>query len=523
MVEKDIVSWNLLLDGFIEAGHLDSAKEVFAKIPNPSVVSWVIMLSGFARYGMILEAEKIFDQMSEKNEVAWNGMLAAYVQNGKIDMAASLFNRMYQRSDVAYTTLIDGYFRAGKLKEARDLLDKMPYKNVGARTAMISGVDEARRVFDRTTTRDVVCWNTMIAGYAQCGRIDEAFDLFEKMEPKSIVVWNTMIAGYAQVGQMEKALEVFENGRKKYALKYFITMTRDGKKPDRSTFASALSFAAEHISKQLHQAAIKTGYVKNLSVCNALIIVYAKCGKFFDAENMFEDVDNADVISWNSLLSGYALNGFGKEAIKLFQEMEDTEVVPDEVMFVSVLSACKHAGLTGASAKLFEHMTRKYYITPSSEHYACMVDLLGRTGRLEEAFLLIKEMKTNITAEMWGALFGACRMHNNIKIAGCAMEKLLELEPHTSTNLVVLSNMYAELGRWGDVERVRETIKKSGAGRLPGCSWLEDRNQLLVFLCGDDTSAQAVEHFNVLFTLTAQMMDMGHMPAVASFCLDSDN
>ncbi|MCE5165951.1 hypothetical protein HAX54_013387 [Datura stramonium] len=552
MEEKDIVSWNLLLGGFIEIGDLDSAKEVFAKILNPNVVSWVTMLSGFARYGMILEAEMVFDQMPVKNEVAWNAMLAAYVQNGKIDMAASLFNRMSQRSAVAYTTMIDGYCRAGKLKEARDLLDQMPYKNVGARTAVISGyiqnnrLDEARRLFDQTAIRDVVCWNTMIAGYAQCGRIDEAFDLFEKMKPKSIVVWNTMIAGYAQVGQMEKALEIFENmgernviswnslisgytqnGLYVDALKYFVIMTRDGKKPHHSTFASALSscsnLAAEQIGKQLHQAAIKSGHVRNLSVCNALITTYAKCGNIFDAEKMFEDVDNADVISWNSLLAGYALNGYGKEAVKLFQKMEDKEVVPDEVTFVSVLSACKHAGLSDAGANLFEHMTRKYSITPSSEHYACLVDLLGRAGRLEEAFLLIQEMKTNVTAEMWGALFGACRMHNNIKIAGRAIEKLLELEPHTSTNLVVLSNMYAELGRWGDVERVRETIKKSGAGRLPGCSWLEDKNQLLVFLCGEDTSAQTVENFNVLFTLTAQMMDMHHMPAMTSFCLDSDN
>ncbi|KAJ8549474.1 hypothetical protein K7X08_033181 [Anisodus acutangulus] len=237
-------------------------------MPQRDHFTYALMITCYARSGELEKARNVFELLPDKSNIAcWNAMITGYTKAG----------RMYQRSAVAYTTMIDGYFRAGKLKEARDLLDQMPYKNVGARTAMISGyiqnnrVDEARRVFDRTATRDVVCWNTMIAGYAQCGRVDEAFDLFEKMEPKSIVVWNTMMAGYAQVGQMEKAIEIFENmGERNViswnslisgyakngfyvdALEYFIMMIRDGKKPDRSTFASALSscsnLAAERIA-----------------------------------------------------------------------------------------------------------------------------------------------------------------------------------------------------------------------------------------------------------------------------------
>ncbi|MCD7446198.1 hypothetical protein HAX54_045255 [Datura stramonium] len=261
-------------------------------------------------------------------------MLSGFARYGMILEAEMVFDQMPVKNErsVAYTTMIDGYYRLESSKKQgicwiKCLIKMLVQFNSGDLWAMLNVDGLMKLDLSKDETKEHSCLEYQDS----------------RLYPKWFIC---------------------------RCLKYFVIMTRDGKKPHHSTFASALSSCSNLAAEQI--------------------------------EKMFEDVDNADVISWNSLLAGYALNGYGKEAVKLFQKMEDKEVVPDEVTFVSKF---------------------------------------------------LHEMKTNVTAEMWGALFGACRMHNNIKIAGRAIEKLLELEPHTSTNLVVLSNMYAELGRWGDVER----------------------------------------------------------------------
>ncbi|KAL6334567.1 hypothetical protein AAG906_018906 [Vitis piasezkii] len=504
MAERDVVSWNLMVDGFVEVGDLNSSWEFFEKIPNPNTVSWVTMLCGFARFGKIAEARRLFDQMPIRNVVAWNAMIAAYVQNCHVDEAISLFMEMPEKNSISWTTVINGYVRMGKLDEARQLLNQMPYRNVAAQTAMISGyvqnkrMDDARQIFNQISIRDVVCWNTMIAGYSQCGRMDEALHLFKQMVKKDIVSWNTMVASYAQVGQMDAAIKIFEemkeknivswnslisgltqNGSYLDALKSFMLMGHEGQKPDQSTFACGLSscahLAALQVGKQLHQLVMKSGYATDLFVSNALITMYAKCGSISSAELLFKDIDHFDVVSWNSLIAAYALNGNGREALKLFHKMEVEGVAPDEVTFVGILSACSHVGLIDQGLKLFKCMVQAYNIEPLAEHYACMVDLLGGQGGI------------------WGALLGACRIHGNLELAKFAAEKLLEFEPHKTSNYVLLSNMQAEAGRWDEVARVRRLMKEKGAEKQPGWSWIELQNRLC----------------HILRSLTAHMRNTG--------------
>ncbi|KAH7848872.1 hypothetical protein Vadar_009505 [Vaccinium darrowii] len=505
MDERDVVSWNLMLGGFVEVGDLESAWQFFQRIPNPNIVSKVTMLCGFSRNGRITEAKRLFDQMEYKNVVSWNAMIAAYVQHCQIDEAVRLFRQMPEKNVVSWTTIINGYVRVGKLGEAEQVLNKMPYKNVGAQTAMISGyiqnrrMDEARQIFGKIGTPDVVCWNTMIAGYAHCGRMDEALNLLKQMPQKNIASWNSMIFGYAQTGQMDKAVSVFEEMGKKNivswntlvsgytqnclfanALKTFLLMLQDGKKPDQSTFVSGLcscaNLAALEFGNQLHQTVVKSGYANNLSVSNALISMYAKCGRILSAEYVFKDIDSVDVISWNSLISGYASNGYGEKTIKLFQELIVKGVKPDEVTFVGVLSACSHSGLVDEGLNLFKSMTEEHFIEPLAEHYACMVSLLGRAGRLEEAFQMVREMKIEATAGIWGALLHACCVYGNLEIGHVATEKLSKLEPYKSSNYVLLSNLNADTGRWDEVESTRILMRDRGAEKQPGWSWILDRN-----------------------------------------------
>ncbi|GAA0153530.1 hypothetical protein LIER_11746 [Lithospermum erythrorhizon] len=536
MEEKDAVSWNLMVDGYVEVGDLESAWELFKKIPEANAVSWVTMLSGYAKHDRVLEARRVFDQMPDKTPVAWNAMLAAYAQNCQINEAIRLFIEMPERTDVAWTTMINGYIRVGRFEEAQKLLNSMPYKSVGAQTAMISGLiqnnqmDEAKRAFDIIRTPDLICWNTMIAGYTRYGRMEEASDMFQQMPQKNTVTWNLMIAGYAQVGQIDKATNLFEqmsernlvswnslisgylqNGFYTDALKCFELMKRENKKPDQATYASILSscanLAVEQTGKQLHQNVLKTGFVKKLLVGNALITMYAKCGCILSAQNMFNEIDNIDLVSWNSLIAGYALNGYGNEAIKLLNDMDREGVQPDQVTFIGILSACNHAGLVDQGRFLFEQMTHKYSLDPLTEHLSCIIDLLARAGRLDEAFQLANEMKNKLHAGIWGSLLNACCQHKNAALAGYAAEKLVQCEPQESSPFVLLSNMSAEIGKWDEVNKLRAMLRQSGTGKQPGCSWIEDKNRLLVFLSGDDACPHKVEVFSTSKALNLHITD----------------
>ncbi|URD85613.1 PPR repeat [Musa troglodytarum] len=436
--------------------------------------------------------------------------------------------------------MIDGYVRVGKLSEASNLLNMMPFKDVVAQTALINGyvqrmkMDEAHHIFREISTPDVVCWNTMISGYVQCGIMDEALELFMRMPKKDVVSWNTMIAGYAQDGQMDKALRFFhemvkknrvswnsvisgfiQNGFYVEALQHFKMMRKEGKDPDWSTFACALSgcanLAALQVGTQLHNLLLKSGHIIDIFAGNALITMYARCGRILTARQVFDEMVSVDLVSWNSLIAGHALNGYAKAAISIFQEMKKNGVAPDEVTFIGLLSACSHAGMVDDGLELFYSMSRDYPITPVAEHYACVVDLLGRAGRLGEALKLVKGMPIKANAGIWGSLLGACRMHKNPEVANVAAEKLFEFEPHTTSNYVLLSNIHAEAGSWGEVERVRVLMKERGVWKQPARSWIEIKNEVRSFSSDDSTEPRAAEVFMVLRVLNAQMRNIGHM------------
>nr|GMD19450.1 pentatricopeptide repeat-containing protein At4g02750-like [Ipomoea batatas] len=551
MPHKNLVSWNTLINGYIYNDQIEQACKLFEKMPQWDFFTYALMITCYSRNGALDKARNIFYSLPDMSNVAcWNAMITGYTQNGEMELGVKFFNEMEEKdivswnmvvcgfvdlgdldsaweffekipcpNVVSWVTMLSGYaryggfVRVGKLEEAKNLLDAMPYQNVGAQTAMISGyvqhnmIDEGRKIFDQMSSRDIACWNTMITGYARSGKMDEALYLFKKMEHKSVVIWNTMIAGYAQAGKMENSFEMFENMRERNvmswnslisgftqnglyvdAVKSFVSMSREGKKPDQSTFTSALSscgnLALEYTGRQLHQAIIR------------------------------------NVVSWNSLIAGYALNGYGKEAVKLFQDMEGRGMDPDEVTFIGVLSACNHAGLIDLGVNLFESMSKKYPIEPLTEHYACMLDLLGRAGRLKEAFELVSKMKVKVTPGIWSSLLWACRMHKNAELASFFSTKLIKIEPHKTSNLVLVANMYAEIGKWNEVERVRETMIDKRGVKQPGCSWIEDKNQLIVFLADDDSRAQKMEIRDALKSLTAQMMDAVCIPVGRSSFLD---
>ncbi|XP_020570729.1 pentatricopeptide repeat-containing protein At4g02750-like [Phalaenopsis equestris] len=522
MPEKDVVSWNLMVEGFLQVGDLESALTLFRRTPCPNVASWVTMLNGFSKSGKIEEARRLFHQMPERNLVAWNAMISGHVQFLQIEEARRLFDEMPERNSVTWTTMINGYIRIRKLDKARELLNAMPFKNVAAQTAMLSGylqcmrMEEAVELFEKISTRDDFCWNAMISGYAQCGRMDEAVDLYKKMPTKNVFSLNTIIAGHGQQGEMHKAMEVFKQMRERdtvtwnsiisgltqngfyfETLKHFALMRNEARKQDWCTYACGLTacayLAALQMGKQLHLLLLRSGHFNDLFAANSLINMYARCGRISASKQVFDELVSVDLISWNTLIHGYALNGFGRETILVFKEMEANGFRPDEITFVGVLSACSHAGLIDEGLKYFDSMRKDHSVEPVAEHYACVVDLLGRAGRLEEAHKLVTQMAVKPNAGVWGALLGACRMHGNPDMASFAAEKLFEIEPRKTSNYVLLSNIHADGGRWEDVDRVRALMKEMGVQKQPGCSWIDIKNEVCCFVSDDSMKFRTAE------------------------------
>jgi pentatricopeptide repeat protein len=423
-------------------------------------------------------------------------MLDGYVRLSRMEEAYKLFVEIPNKNSISWTTIISGLARAGKLEEAKDLLNQMPSSSVAAKTALMHGylqskmVVEARRIFDGMEVHDTVCWNTMISGYVWCGKLHDALVLFQKMPNKDIVSWNTMIAGCARCGQMRKALGIFrkmnrrntvtwnsiisgfvQNGLFVEALHHFMLMRRETTRADWSTYACCLSacanLAALQVGRQFHGLLVRSGHISDSSG-NALISSYAKCGRVLEARQVFDEMICQDIVSWNALIDGYASNGHGTEAISVFREMEANGVKPDEVTFVGILSACSHAGLIDEGLEFFNSLTKEYSVKPVAEHYACMVDLLGRAGRLNEAFEFVQGMQIQPNAGVWGALLGACRLHKNHELARFAAEKLFLLEPHKTSNYVLLSNISAEAGKWDEAEKMRVPIQERGVYKPPG-------------------------------------------------------
>eukprot|EP01018_Ginkgo_biloba_P019405 Gb_07914 [translate_table: standard] len=510
MPERNVVSWTAMMAGYIQDGKIENARQLFDQMPVRDVVTWSAMVTGYAQHGQIENARNLFDKMPVRNVVSWTAMISGYAQNGKIEDAQELFNQMPERNEVSWTAMITGYAQNGRLAEARRLFDKMPQKSMISQNAMITGyaqngrIEDARQLFERLSERNVVSWTAMVVGYAQNRRIEEAHQLFEKMPEKTIVSWTAMIKGYTQSGYDDEALRLFSQ------------MQRAGIKPDKSTFISILSacanLAALKQGKQVHQHLIKMRFECDVFVVSTLITMYVKCGTIDNALHAFDKAPERDVVLWNAMIAGYAQHGYGEEALQLFKQMQESGMKPDGITFVGVLSACRHTGLVDEGWLYFDSMSREYCITPRAEHYACMVDLLGRFGFLAEAENLINTMPFEPDAVVWGALLGACRIHLNLELAECAAEHLFELEPQNPGTYVLLSNIYAAAGKWDDVAKVRKMMKDKGIKKVPGCSWIEVNNKVYAFLGGDRSHSQTEKIYAMLERLAGRMVAAGYVP-----------
>ncbi|KAL0372300.1 UNVERIFIED_CONTAM: Pentatricopeptide repeat-containing protein [Sesamum calycinum] len=363
------------------------------------------------------------------------------------------------------------------------------------------GVDvgRARKVFDEISDRNVVSWTAMISGYARAGQVGNAVLLFEEM-PEGIrdtPFWNSIIAGCAQNGLFSEAIEFFRR------------MVVDegmgtGNKPNQGTIVCVLSALGHggmlQFGKCIHGYIYRSGLGSDLFVVNGLIDMYGKCGSFEKSRIVFDKSSEINLASWNSLINCFALHGRNCDAIRTFEDMllfED-EAKPDEVTFVGLLNACTHGGMVVEGRRYFDMMIKEYGIEPQIEHYGCLIDLLGRSGQFEEAMEVVKGMRIPPDEVIWGSLLNGCKIHGRIDLAEFAVKKLIYINPNNGGYRAILANLYGEMGKWDEAQKVRKTLSEGDAHKAPGCSWIEVDNQVHNFYSVDRSHPKMEEIYGVL-------------------------
>ncbi|BBG93504.1 Tetratricopeptide repeat-like superfamily protein [Prunus dulcis] len=356
---------------------------------------------------------------------------------------------------------------------------------------------------------DIFVVNALISMYSRCGDILSSRFLFDGMSNRTCVSWTAMISGYADKGDLNEALRLFH------------AMEAAGEKPDLVTVLSLVSGCGQtgalELGKWIHNYAFSNGLRDSIVVCNALIDMYAKCGNVNSARELFYALPVRTVVSWTTMIAGFALNGNYEEALDLFCLMVDLDLKPNHLTFLAILQACTHAGLLEKGMEFFDMMKKVYKINPGVDHFSCMADLLGRKGRLEEATELVKSMPMKPDARIWGALLSACKIHHNVEIGEYACRRLFELEPQGAVPFVEMANIYASERRWDEVAALRRAMKFKKVKKIPGQSLLHVNGKPHVFTVEDRGHPEGLLIYAMLDSLALQLKEEQYSPHSDNF------
>ncbi|KAM7257335.1 hypothetical protein ACFE04_013076 [Oxalis oulophora] len=479
---------NSLINLYASCGYLEMAYQVFVRIRDKDVVSWNSMIKGFVKKGCHEQALEHFKAMEVEN-----------VKPNVVTMV-SVLSACAKKMDLEFGRWVCDYVKRNGIIVDLTLNNAMldMYVKCGS-------FDEAEQLFDKMEKKDIISWTTLLDGYAKLGNCDKARKFFDAIPMQGIAAWNTLISGYEQSGNPKEAVAIFRELQLQVDVK-----------PDQVTLVSTLSACAQlgalDLGTWIHVYIKKHGIKINCHLATSLIDMYSKCGDLKRALDVFHSVERRDVFVWSSMIGGFAMHGRGKDAVNLFYKMQEANVKPTAVTFTNVLCACSHTGLVDEGKKFFKQMECVYQIKPVAQHYTCMVDILGRAGLLDEAKELITKMPFAPIASVWGALLGACKLHGNVELAEQACSNLLNLDPRNHGAYVLLSNIYAKTGRWDCVSELRKRMRDSGLKKEPGCSSIEVNGNVHEFLVGDDSHPLSKDIYSKLDEIVAKLKLAGYVP-----------
>ncbi|XP_076881180.1 putative pentatricopeptide repeat-containing protein At3g23330 [Bidens hawaiensis] len=512
---RDVRSWTIIISALSRLGSYRQALHLFTQMlkqnitPNHFTFSTVLkccaganelgfgksILGSILRSGACLDttlensildlfvkceafdyATKFFQLMSVKDTVSWNIILSAYVKNGDLEKALGAFWGLPVKNTETWNTIIDGHLQNGHERVAMQLLYQMvkrgpPFTNVTFSISLLLasclanvylGKEIHGQIF-RVGIHDAFIKNSLIDMYCKCGQMHKAMIIFKTSN--QYVSASSIVNGYIQ------------NNRLKDGLKVFLFMITEHGKIDEYTLTSVLSACADAVlltlGQLIHTYIIKTGHEPDAFISSSMIDMYAKCGRLQSARLIFEQSKTQNVVLWTTIISCYASHGKGTETIYLFETMVNEGIKPNEVTFISVLTACSHAGLIDEGCRYFGLMKDVYGIEPEVEHYTCMVDLLGRAGRLGEIKGFIYENKVSHLSGVWKAFLSCCNLHNNVEMAKWVCGKLCEVDPSAAGSYVLMSNTFASDCRWEEAAEMKGLMKEMGVKKKPGQSWIQ--------------------------------------------------
>ncbi|OVA20207.1 Pentatricopeptide repeat [Macleaya cordata] len=413
--------------------------------------------------------------------LSYTKLLTSHVNQARHEEALSLFNRMHS----TLTLFLDPFVFPLALKSCAALNRSQLGKSIHAHTTKSSllsnpfvacalvnmygkcvSVSTARQLFDEIPQRNVVVWNSMISLYSRSNDISSALQLFEVMDVEpNASSFNSIMA----------ALSELKDGSSK-AFAFYRRMQSFNVKPNLITVLALLpacvGLASLNLVREIHGYSIRTLIDSHTHLSSNLVEAYGRCGCLLSACSVFDKMRERDVVSWSSMISAYAFHGEAKKALAMFEKMESAKIRPDGIAFLGVLKACSHSGLADEAKEYFSRMQIDYGLVAGSDHYACLVDVLSRAGKLFEAYEVIKEMPVMATAKAWGALLGACRSYGEVELAEIAGRVLFEIEPENAGNYVLLASVYAAAGRLDEADKVRKEMKERGVKTSPGSSWI---------------------------------------------------
>lgn len=493
-VQND-VSYNTMIVAYCEAGDILNAKRLFDhKKSNgleKDIISWNSMITGYVDNFMFREALTMFINLLSHDDVVTNSFTLGSVLTACTDMGLTRLGKEIH-SHAIVRGLQTNPFVGGSLVE-------MYCKCQDLKSARIS--------FNEVSERDMATWNALISGYSRCNQNEHIQVSLQEMrvdgfEP-NVYTWNGIIAGHVENGLHEAALEMFSQ------------MHTSNLQPDIYTIGIILTscsrLATLERGKQVHAHTIRFGYESDGYIAAALVDMYAKCGNIKHSCLTYNRIPTQNLVTQNSMLTAYAMHGHGEEGIAFFNKMLIDGFIPDSVTFLSVLSSCVHAGSIEVGKEFFK-LLRSYNVKPTLKHFTCMVDLLSRAGELNEAYKLISEMPLQPDSIIWGAFLGGCVLTGDVDLGEVAAKKLIELEPDNTANYVLLANLYAYAGSWSELARTRQTIKDEHMNKSPGCSWIETSNEIHVFVSGDRSHRKYNEIYDTLYNLRIHMSLVQELP-----------
>ncbi|WCJ29119.1 Pentatricopeptide repeat (PPR) superfamily protein [Euphorbia peplus] len=479
--QTQFYAFKLVRFSILNLSNLTYARRIFNHLYTPNIFLFTALITAYASVSDHLSAFELYRDMIRRDHPKPNQFIFPHVL--KSCNSTGFVHTQIEKSGfggytIVQTALVDSYSRSGV------------------------GCASARKVFDEMSERNVVSWTAMISGYTRVGEVENALVLFDQMPERDVPCWNSVIAGCTQNGMFSEAISLF---RKMVFLSQ--SLEHRDNRPNQVTLVCTLSACGHsgmlQLGKLIHGYLYRNSLFSDSFLANALVDMYGKCGSLREARKVFDMTLKKSLTSWNSMINCYALHGQCDRAICVFEEMmkHQNDVRPDEITFISLLNACTHGGLVEKGRWYFHVMTEHYGIEPQIEHYGCLIDILGRAGRFDEALEVIRGMKIEPDEVVWGSLLNGCKAYGNTDLAEFAVRKLIEIDPKNGGYGVMLANLYGGLGKWDEVRAVRNKLKEQNAYKIPGCSWIEVDNEVHQFYSIDKTHPKWDEIYDILETV----------------------